>query len=162
MNTENRFKRAWNKKRIPYFGLLGYSIFCLLSFFLPMLYSVVDHQAKFISGFDLFKLLEDTSTSLHYGCILFISGYVMAILILFIALFGLLCQDENIRIPYVMAVIVTLAKLVSEIIGIILLSQCQSMNLLLEFGSYLTIILSGLIWVGLIIYAVLKKVKRIK
>ena len=162
MTSENRFKRAWNKKRIPYFILLGYSIFCLLSFFLPLLYSVVDHQAKFISGFDLFKLLEDTSTSLHYGCILFISGYVMAILVLFISFFGLLCQDENIRVPYLMAVIVMLAKLISEIIGIVLLNQCQSMNLHLEFGSYLTIILSGLVWVGLIIYAVFKKINRIK
>lgn len=144
-------KRIFSRERSLFFTLLCYGIVSLFSFFLPTLYTLSGHDPQFVNGFIMLRYMEDSFVPLHYGTILMLIGYVFGGLLVLIGLFGLFIQIKNINVPFAMGLIVTLAKLVCEIVGIVFLNQCQPLSIYLEFGSYAIVILSGIVFIAILL-----------
>ena len=158
--TQNTvWKRPLDQTRLPYWVFAVYGFIGLFLYFLPFLYTMNNHQPTFVSGFSMFAFLEDTYPSLHNGVNMYLIGYVSYGLLLVLGLFGLFSKERFFRLILALSAVILLAQCGCEIAGIILLSQCESMHLFLEFGSYLSVILSGVVLLFLIVYLILKRKK---
>ncbi len=129
---------------------LLFSLLAILFYFLPFLYSI-DSKTKgpiFINGYILFRFLEDSSTKIHSGSLFFLIALIFLGMLLLSSICGILVKKEYLK--SIRAITYSLVCLVCgfSIAGIINLSQLRTMNLYLEFGSYLVTILNGFLFLG--------------
>ncbi len=157
---ENKFARPLNKDRIPFWIFAVYGFLSLFLFFLPFIYTLNSHTPTWVSGYDMLKFMEDSFTSLHYGVVFLLLGYILGGLFLPTGLFGMFGEEKILKMPLSLGLLLSILKVGCEIAGMVLLAQCGDMSIYLEFGSYIAVISSGFVLTSQIILLGLSKSKR--
>lgn len=156
-------KKYISKDNLPYIVSFFIGLITLFFFFFPYLYSI-DKKTDlpiFVSGFDSLLLLQDTNTIIHYGVTFILIGYIFSAFLLLFGALGIFGKKEWHKSVFPLIFTLSLFQVGFEITGIVFLSKCQNMNLYLEFGSYLSVILKGIFFIFLICYFFyLRKMKR--
>ncbi|MCR4698900.1 MAG: hypothetical protein K5762_06000 [Bacilli bacterium] len=157
---ENKFARPLNKNRVPYWIFAIYGALSLFLFFLPFIYTLNNNTPVWVSGFDMLVFMEDSASLLHYGVVFLLLGYILGGLLLPTGLFGMFGEEKILKTPLSLGLGLTVLKVGCEIAGMILLAQCKEMHIYLEFGSYISVLSSGIVLIGQIILLGLSKSKR--
>jgi hypothetical protein len=122
-------------------GLLG-----LFFFFFPFLYSLESKTGKpvFISGFQMLSLMEDSYNALHYAVVLFLIGYVFSGMLFLSGAIGSFVRKEYLKPFFAINMLLQLVQFGCELAAVILFSGLSSMNLYLEFGSFVSVAFKGI------------------
>ncbi len=86
--------------------------------------------------------------------------FILGGLLLPTGLFGMFGEEKILKTPLSLGLGLTVLKVGCEIAGMILLAQCKEMHIYLEFGSYISVLSSGIVLIGQIILLGLSKSKR--
>ncbi len=142
----NPFKKVWTKKNLFNFILSISSLLFLFSLFLPYAYTLNGNQnLSFIKGYEIFRFRSDTGF-LHYIAILYAFSLVISQLLFLIPLFSCFSKEESKKVAFRFEFVLSLFQVVSEVIAVCLLSQCSKMLLYVEFGSIVSAVAKGLLF----------------
>lgn len=142
----NLFKKVNTKKNLFNFILAVSSLLFLFFLFLPYAYTLDGNQKLFfIKGYEIFRFRSDTGL-LHYAALLYVFSLVISQFLILIPLFSCFCKEETQKIAFHFDFALSLFQAVSEIVAVILLSQCGEMLLYVEFGSIISAVAKGLLF----------------
>lgn len=142
----NPFKKVNAKKNLYNFILAISSFLFLLFLLLPYAYTLDGNQKLFfIKGYEMFHFRSDTGL-LHYVAILYVFSLVISQFLILIPLFSCFSKEETQKIALRFDFALSLFQALSEIVAVILLSQCGKMLLYVEFGSIISTIAKGLLF----------------
>lgn len=135
------FKRALEKRRLPFFFLLLSAVLFVLFFLLPFFKTEVNGTTKTISGFQSFAYFAESQDWIHYGAALLIVALIFSVLLAIPAVVGLFTERKNAKQAGIAAIALYVLKLLAEIAVSVLFSNTAT-NIRLTTGSYLVPVLT--------------------
>lgn len=158
---ENKLSRVLIKNRLNLRIIFIYAFVSIFLFFLPYIYTLTNNEPVFVSGFKMLVYLEDSYSYLKQGITFYLCGYVSAILILIFSIIGLFSKDEINKMMNILVMLLLTFKFAIELTAIIMISNCLKLHIHSEFGSYLSVILSGcMTFFAVFMYIRNKRIKK--
>lgn len=140
---ENKLSRVLIKNRLNLRIIFVYAFVSIFLFFFPYIYTLTNNKPIYVSGFKMLAYLEDSYSYLKQGITFYVCGYVSAILILIFSIIGLISKEEVNKMMNILIVFLLLFKFTIELTALIMICNCVNLHIYSEFGSYLSLVLSG-------------------